>query len=65
MPDSRTIDVPIPTDPAVIALRVENEDLRRRVALLQRQLIEAQDYAFNLLTQLEDLKGDANGDSAG
>ena len=65
MPDPNTIDVPIPTDPTVIALRVENEDLRRRVALLQRQLTEAQDYAFNLLTQLEDLKGDANGDSTG
>ena len=65
MPDPNTIDVPVPTDPAVIALRVENEDLRRRVALLQRQLVEAQDYAFNLLTQLEDLKGDANGDSTG
>ena len=61
MPDSHTIDVVLPTDPVVIALRVENEDLRRRVAILQRQLIESQDYAFNLLTQLEELKVDSNG----
>ena len=54
MPDPNTIDVPIPTDPVVIALRVENEDLRRRVAILQRQLAEAQDYAFNLLVQLNE-----------
>ena len=65
MPDPNTIDVPIPTDPVVIALRVENEDLRRRVAILQRQLTESQDYAFNLLTQLEELKVDSNGNSEG
>jgi len=65
MPDPNTIDVSLPTDPVVIALRVENEDLRRRVAILQRQLTEAQDYAFNLLTQLEELKVDSNGNSEG
>ena len=63
--DSHTIDVVLPTDPVVIALRVEIEDLRRRVAILQRQLTESQDYAFNLLTQLEELKVDSNGNSEG
>ena len=66
MPDEpHTIDVVLPTDPVVIALRVENEDLRKRVAILQRQLIEAQDYAFNLLTQLEQVKGNGYEHSEG
>jgi regulator of replication initiation timing len=61
VPDTRTIDVIQPTNPEVIALRIENEDLRKRLAAAQRQLTEAQDYAFNLLTQLDELQ--ANGDS--
>ena len=72
MPDPNTIDVPIPTDPVVIALRVENEDLRRQIETLKRQvevarrrIVEAEDYAFNLLTQLEELKVDSNGNSEG